>query len=59
MIRLHGGLCEDFTRRLTCQQADERQYRFLGLPTGMPTAAACATSDVARLCSPSGRRPVP
>ncbi len=35
MIRLHGGLCEDFTRRLTCQQANEREHRLVGVSINM------------------------
>jgi hypothetical protein len=58
MIRLHGGLCEDFTRRLTCQQANEREHCLVGVSVDMRPMTR-ATGDIARSRSPSSPRPVP
>jgi hypothetical protein len=58
MIRLHSGLCEDFTRRLTCQQANERKHRLVGPSINMRPMTR-STGDIARSRSPSSRRPVP
>jgi hypothetical protein len=58
MIRLHGGLCEDFTRRLTCEQSNERKHRLVGVSIDM-RAMTGATGDIARSRSPSSPRPVP
>jgi hypothetical protein len=40
MIRLHGRLCEYFTRRLTCQQSNEREHRLVGVSIHLPPTAA-------------------
>ena len=46
-IRLRDGLVEDLTRGLSCQQADEREHRLVGLPIDMRPM----TRVTARHCS--------
>jgi hypothetical protein len=58
MIRLHSGLCEDLTRRLPCQQSDEREHRLVGVSIDMRPMTG-ATGDIARSRSASSARPVP